>query len=34
MLHCGIALLDLAKYNNRTTFNNTYYNLLSSDPNY
>lgn len=34
MLHCGMALLDLAKYNDRTTFNNTYYTLLSTDTNY
>lgn len=34
MEHCGLGLLDLAKYNNKTTFNNTYYDLLATDSNY
>ena len=34
MLNCGLALLDLAKYNDKTTFNNTYYDLANSDTNY
>lgn len=34
MEHCGLALLDLAKYNNKTTFNNTYYNLENTNANY